>query len=96
MADQASRMGPLAEMAHIGIQRFRTGHAQEHAAQHQKTRIPVREEIAQPIQRVHRGEYRRVLRNAPKSQHPDGQKPQGHDRAEGLAYFCRAQGLNEK
>ena len=72
-------------MAHIGVERFGAGDAEEDAAQHQEAREAVGGDEACAVIRVDRLQHGRVLRDAPQAERADGREPQQHDRPEGGA-----------
>ena len=55
------------------------------AAEHQEAGHAVAEQIAEPVARIERHQHARMAQDAGKPEHPDGDEPQRHDRAEQLA-----------
>jgi hypothetical protein len=80
---QADRLG--AEMAHIGVKRFRSSGAEENGAEHQKAGQAVAEQIGKAVARIERDQHAWMVHDSDQSEHADGDKPQRHDRPEQLA-----------
>ena len=69
-------------MAHIGVERFGAGDAEEDAAQHQKAAETVGGNEACAVIRVDRLQHPGLLGDAPQAERADGHEPQQHDRPE--------------
>ena len=67
-------LGP--EMSHVGVQRFRPGHAEEDAAQHQEAAHAVMQQVVEPVERIDRGEDGRVMKDAGQAHQRDGGEPE--------------------
>ena len=81
-------------MAHVGIKRLGAGHAQEHAAKHQKAGQSAGAQIGEAGARIDREQHRGMLHDPPKPEHGHDKEPQRHDRAEGAADPRRSQRLD--
>ena len=79
---QAARIRPLAEMAHVGIERLRTGHAQKNTAEHEKAAQSALGEEMQALIQIDGAQNRGILCDAPEPERSHGDEPQHHDRAE--------------
>ena len=90
----ADRLG--AEMAHVGVKRFRAGSAEKNRAEHQKAGEAVAEQIGEAVARIERHQHPRMVHNSAHSEHADGEKPQRHDRPEQLADAVAALRLQRK
>src|SRR5581483_5145270 len=67
-----------AEMAEIGVKRFRAGHHKEHGAESEKPDQAVGEKEAHPVQRIESGEHGWSLCDVPSTAESESDEP--HDR----------------
>jgi hypothetical protein len=81
------------EMAHVGVQRFGTGRAQEDAAEYQEAGNTVAEQIAEAVARIERGKHAGMTHDCRQAEDADGHEPEHHDRAKHPADACGALGL---
>ena len=83
-------------MAHVGVQRLTTRHAQHHCAQNDEGGARVVPHEAQRIVRAHGPQHRRVVHDVRNTQHRNGGKPHQRDGTEELADVGRAALLHGK
>ena len=82
------------EMAHVGVERFATGHHQEQRAHRQESLGGVGGEVANGMDRIDRVEYVRCLFDAPHTEYGHHPEPEQHDRAEDFSDSAGAEALN--
>ncbi|MPM32406.1 hypothetical protein SDC9_78968 [bioreactor metagenome] len=85
---EANRLA--AKVAHVGIERLGTRHAQHHRAQDDEAHHRVVEDEAQRIVRAQAHQNAGVLVDVPQPQQPDADEPHQHHRAKELADARRA------
>ena len=86
----------FAEMPHVGIERFRTGHRKHDRTEGKKGGAPVDLEELESIDRIERQQHMRITNDLPRSQHCQGQEPQQHDRPKKFADVAGAPALHEE
>ena len=74
-----------AEMPHVGVERFGSRDAQEHAAEHQERREAARSNEAKAVERVHGDEHGWIVPDAGQPENRERQEPETHHGTEGLA-----------
>ena len=85
-----------AEMAHIGIQRFRSRHGQHHRAQCEERDEPVTDEKLDRVIRVERPQDVGILGNLVQAETCDYGEIDDHHRGEKRAHFCRPAALQNE
>ena len=95
-AEPGQTHGPFAEVAQVGVQRLRAGHAQHQGAEDDEGGTRVAEDETQGVVRAQGPENGRVGGNLRHTQHADGCEPEQGDRAEELADACGAALLHGK
>ena len=78
-AEPGEADGFLAEMAHVGIERFAAGDGQKHAAENQKRKSRLFDQHANAIQRIEGIEYFEIIADVNKAHEADDGKPHGGD-----------------
>ena len=95
-AEPAHPHRPAAEMAHIGIKRFRTRHRQHHRTQRQEGEDLVRDEELDGVPRVERAQDFGRLDDLDRAQHCDDGEIDDHHRREQRAHLCGTALLQEE
>ena len=88
--------GLLAEVAHVGIQRFAARHTQHHGAQNDESGSRVVPNEVQGIKGTDGPQNAWLIDDMAHTQHGDRNKPNHRDRSEKLANPCRAALLHRK
>ena len=70
------RIGLGAEMAHVGVERLGAGDAEEHAAEHEKALQAAADQIVEAVERIDRGEDRRMLDDPVDAERRDDDEPE--------------------
>jgi hypothetical protein len=86
----------LAEVTHVGVERFAAGNGQHHRAQHREPAPSVHGEEAERPAWVHRHEHARHLHDPDDAEHDERHKPGHHDRPEQDANDVRSEALHHE
>ena len=87
---------PGAEMAHVGVQRFRAGYGEEYRPQREQPRLAMPEHEVDPVDRIDRGQDAKIVGKMRSPAERDDEKPDHHDRTEPGGDHRGAPALHEK
>src|SRR6266513_1024204 len=74
--------GTLAEMSHIGVERFGSRDSEDYSAEENESGVAMLQEKAQPVPRICRGKDLWRLQNFMQSKYPNRREPHDHYRPE--------------
>ena len=80
----------LAEVPHVGIERFGAGERQQHRPKHDERRHAMLGQEAKSVEGIERAQDLRMHGDPVQSEHCDGNKPEHRDRPEQCTHYRRA------